>query len=430
MNNTKGVIPLGSIHFVMIAVVLMSACDKSESKTSVTAASARADSVPATDMKNMKDMPGMSDSTKPVAGALPSSVTFTAAQIKHGGTTWGAVSMGAASGFTALPGEVIPNEDRTARLGAPALGRVATVSVRPGDHVVAGQSLVTLLSSDAGLAQSDVAKGDAEILSRRSEAQYAATARARADRLLALKAIPRQEYERAVADDERAKAALSQADAEATRAHKTADHIGAANSANGEITLRSPIGGVVLARTAVPGAVVEPGAPLVVVSDLQTLWLSIYAPESMVAQFHHNDRLRFIVTAFPADTFSARIDAVGAALESDTRTLSVRAVITNTNRLKPQMLATVLAPTSGTVPTAIVPDAAIQLIQGRSYVFLVTPDDKGGARFEKREVVLGTRSDGRVEVIKGLVAGDVVVTAGSFAVKADFLKGTMSKMEM
>ena len=54
-----------------------------------------------------------------------------------------------------------------------------------------GQALVTMLSTDAGMAQSDVAKATAEVTSRRAQAQYAASAHARAERLLAIKAIPR-----------------------------------------------------------------------------------------------------------------------------------------------------------------------------------------------------------------------------------------------
>jgi membrane fusion protein, heavy metal efflux system len=359
------------------------------------------------------------------------SVKLTAAQVQHGGVKWGTPTMGTASGSAVVPGEVTPNEDRTARLGAPARGRILAVAVRPGDRVSAGQLLVTMQSPEAGMAQSDVAKAEAELSARKAETQYAASARARADRLLALKAIPRQDYDRATADDERAKAALAQADAELRRARATAAQLSTGASTNGEIALRAPSAGVVLARTAVPGAVVEAGAPLVVVSDPSRLWLVINAPEQLTALFHRGGALRFTVPAYPADTFSARVDAVGAALEPDTRTLSVRAVVANAaGRLKPQMLASVLVEGVGTSVVAFVPEDAVQLLQGKPHVFLARPDDKGGARFERREVLLGSRSGGRVAVLRGLAAGDVVVTDGAFAVKAEFQKAAMPKMEM
>jgi cobalt-zinc-cadmium efflux system membrane fusion protein len=368
----------------------------------------------------------MADARAPVT-----SVVLSAAQIQHGGVQWGPVSIGSASGSAVVPGEVLPNEDRTARLGAPARGRILSVSVRPGDRVASGQPLVTMQSPEAGMAQSDVSKADAELSSRRAEAQYATSARGRAERLLALKAIPRQDYERAVTDDERARAAVVQAEAEARRAHATAEQLSAGTNANGEIVIRAPFAGVVLARMAVPGAVVDAGTPLVIVTDPSNFWLAINAPEQMTALFHRGGGLRFTVPAYPADTFTARVDAVGAGLEADTRTLSVRAVIGNTGgRLKPQMLANVLVEGAGRMPAVFVPENAVQLIQGKPYVFLARPDGKGGGRFERREVTIGSRTGGRVAVVRGLSAGDVVVLAGAFAVKAELQKATMPKMEM
>jgi cobalt-zinc-cadmium efflux system membrane fusion protein len=159
--------------------------------------------------------------------------------------------------------------------------------------------------------------------------------------------------------------------------------------------------------------------------------LAVSAPEQLTALFHRGGRLRFTVPAYPTDTFTARVDAVGAGLEADTRTLSVRALIANMgNRLKPQMLANVLVEGVGSVPAAFVPEDAVQLIQGRPNAFLARPDGKGGAKFERREVILGSRMGGRVAVLRGLAAGDVVILAGAFAVKAEFQKATMPKMEM
>jgi membrane fusion protein, heavy metal efflux system len=372
---------------------------------------------PDTAMK-MADMPAMS-------------VTLSAVQIAHGGVKWGPVAMGTASGAAVIPGEVLPNEDRTARLGAPARGRILGVPVRPGDRVTVGQVLVTMQSPEAGMAQSDVSKAEAELAARRAEAQYAAGARARADRLLALKSIPRQDYERAISDDEHARASVAQAEAELRRARATADQLSAGASASGEVTLRAPSAGVVLSRTAVPGTVVEAGAPLVVVTDPSQLWLTISAPEQLSALFHRGGRVRFVVPAYPADTFAARVDAVGAGLEPETRTLSVRGVVVNGDgRLKPQMLANAIVEGAGSSAAAFVPDDAVQLVQGKPNVFVARPDNKGGATFERREVTVGTRSGGRVAVLRGLAAGDVIVVAGAFAVKAELQKSGMPKMEM
>ena len=201
-------------------MLLAAACGRSEeSKPDV-----RSAANPAGDTAKSEQMPGMAG--MPAAGG----VAFTMAQVRHGTVAWEAAVMGTSASTATVPGLLVPNEDRTARLGAPAGGRVVTVRVQPGDRVAQGQVLVTLQSPGAGMAQSDVAKAVAEVSSRRAAATYARTARERAERLLAIKAIPRQDYERAIADDEAARASLAQAVAEERRARNAAQQLGADGS--------------------------------------------------------------------------------------------------------------------------------------------------------------------------------------------------------
>jgi cobalt-zinc-cadmium efflux system membrane fusion protein len=266
--------------------------------------------------------------------------------------------------------------------------------------------------------------------SKRAQAVYARTARDRAERLLGLKAIPRQDYDRAIADDELAQSDLRQAEAELQRARSTASQLGANASTAGNITIRSPQSGVVLTRNAVPGTVVEAGAPLVAITDPSELWLVVSAPEQFAGLFRSGGDLRFTVPAY-ADTFTARINSLGVGLDPETRTLPVRAAVgSRSDRLKPGMLATVVVSGVRQAAAVLLPDDAVQLIDGKPTTFIVGHDTKGGARFTRREVVLGSRTGGKVAVLRGLNAGDVVVMSGAFAVKAEFQKGAMPKMEM
>jgi len=405
------------VHRVALALLLVAfGCTKGT----------KSDESPATSDSVMAAMPGMD--THNAKGE----VVFTAAQIKHGGIRWEPVAVGSAAASASVPGQLVANEDRTARLGAPASGRVVAVLVRPGDAVSIGSLLVTLASPDAAMAQSDVTKASAEVSSRQAQATYARAARERAERLLALKAIPQQDVEKAVADDELAKAALAQAQAELRRARSTASQLGAGEvTAAGEVALRSPLSGVVLARTAVPGSVVEAGAPLVVVTDPMSLWLQIDAPEQLASLFRRGGRLRFMVPSAPADTFDARLDAVGAGLDPETRTLPVRAIVPNgSGRLKASMLATALVEGAATTTAALVPEEAVQMVDSQPSVFIATPDAKGGARFTRRPVTIGSRGGGKIAVTNGLAAGDVIVTHGAFAVRAQLEKGSMPDMEM
>ena len=76
----------------------------------------------------------------------------------------------------------------------------------------------------------------------------------------------------------------------------------------------------------------------------------------------------------------------------------------------------------GHIRTALlVPDAAIQLLDERPVVFVSKPSS-GITQFERRDVEVGARSEGKAEIVKGLHAGDLVVTDGAFAVKSEFAR--------
>ena len=381
---------------------------------------------------SMAAMKGMaSDTAKRSSAADTSSITLTAAQIEHGKIQWAPAALGQSATSAVIPGTIIPNENRTARLSAPAEGRVTTVRVQPGDRVGRGQVLVSLLGPGAGSAQSDVSKAASQVVAMRAQASYARAARNRAERLLTLKAIPRQDYERAIADDESAQASLSQALAEQRRAVSSAEQLGAGASATGEMVLRSPLSGVVLTRDAQPGAVVAAGTQLVSVTDPSSLWLQVNAPEKLASLFRVGGILHFSVPAYAADRFDARVTAVGAALDPSSRTLLVRATILNGNqKLKPEMLASVSVEGDGSSTVPVIPDDAIQLFDGRPAVFVVRPRSAGGATFVRRFVEIGSRTGSTVAVTRGLAAGELIVTAGAFSVKAELQKRSMPAMEM
>ena len=379
-------------------------------------------------MPGMEGMPGMADTARPSGKAAV--ITFTAAQIAHGGIQWAPPTLSASGGSIEVPGQLMVNEDRSARLAAPAQARILAVHVSPGDRVALGAQLVTLQSQEANMAAADVVKAQAEVSSRRAAATYAKAARDRAERLLALKAIPRQDYERAVADDALAAAALSQADAEHTRARSSAEQLGV-DVETGAMTLRSPIAGVVTAREGVPGAVVSAGAPLVTVIDQTSLWLTVALPEQLASGVERGSTMRFTVGAYPTDTFTARVQSVSASFDATTRSLPVRGLVDNSRgRLRPEMFAKVWVEGAvrRTLPT--VPDSAVQRVDGKTVVFIAHPDGKGSARFEQREVEIGSSAGGRSTIVRGVTATDVIVVSGAFAVKAELIKSKTPKMEM
>ncbi len=402
----------------------VTACAKKSSEKAGGDSTESASSTKKTDAADAKASPAADE--KSGGSALPQEITLTQAQVEHGKIKWSPVTIGTVNGVASAPAQLEVNEDRTARVGAPARGRVVAVRVRSGDRVGRGQVLVSLQSPDAGMAQADVSKATSAVTSARAQLSYLKAARDRAERLLALKAMPRQDYEKTAADYQFGLATLQQAEAEFRRARNAAQQLGAVTSGSGEIALRSPVAGVVLTRSAVPGSVVEAGAPLVVVTDPSQLWLAINAPEKLSGIFHRGSRLKFTVPAYPTEIFQATIEAVGAGLDSATRTLPIRAsVINSAGRLKPEMFATVTVENADGVSAALVPDEAVQLIDGKPTVFLVKPDADGKFKITRREVQIGPRSAGKVAITRGLSSGEIIVTEGAFAVKARFTLGSM-----
>jgi len=358
------------------------------------------------------------------AAAPLKTVTFTSEQIGHAGIQWAAAESALMAAQVEVPARVIADEDRTARVSAPAEGRVMTVAVQSGDRVARGQVLVTLLSPQASSVRAEQAKATAEIASREAALAYARSARERAERLLEAKAAARQDIERARADEQLAAAALTQAKAEAERVTTAVTQFSV--DAAGRMILRSPIAGVVITRDAVPGSVVQAGALLVTITDPSSLWLDLAAPETVAVTLRPGGTVRFTTATFPDDRFEARIRTVGAVLDPQTRTVPIRAVVPNSRRrLLPGMFVNVAVEVSPPTPGVRVPDGAVQMLDERPVVFVAKPDVAGAVTFERRDVELGAKAEGRTQIVKGVAPGELVVHTGAFAVKSEFARSKM-----
>jgi membrane fusion protein, heavy metal efflux system len=361
----------------------------------------------------------------PAPEGTPREVSMTPEQIGHAGVRWEAAQAATTADFIEVPAHLGADEDRTAQVSAPAPGRVTHVHVRVGDRVARGARLVTLQSPQGATARAEFARAQAELQARTSAAQYARTAVGRAERLLELKAMSRQEAERARVETEAADAARLQAEAELQRARAALEQLGV-DTGTGDLVLRAPLGGLVLARDAMPGSVVDAGAPLVTVSDVSTLWLHISLPEGVAAMLRPGASVRFRIPALGTETMEATLQNIGAALDATTRTLPAQAAVSNASgRLRPAMFATAEIPQGEPRAGVAVPASALQLLDNAPVVFIAQPDGRGGARFERRDVETGTRTAEQVPIVSGLRPGDLVVTEGAFAVKSEFARGRM-----
>jgi membrane fusion protein, heavy metal efflux system len=368
------------------------------------------------------------EETQAEPAGTPSEITLTAEQIAHGGVRWSPAVAIPLADVVELTGRLIVDEDHTARLSPSVKGRVTAVRANVGDAVSRGQALVILQSEEASARRAELAKASAELTERQATLKYARAARERAERLLALKAGSAQDVERARTDEATADAGLSQAQSAVEHA-RTALSVLEVDPATGLIQLASPIAGVVVARDAVVGAVIDAGASALTVTDLSSLWLEFGAPDQVASLLTPGRRIHFDVPAIK-DPLDARVLRVNGALDPTTRLVTVRAAVANASKkLRPEMFATVRAETAAPRPAVTVPQDAVQLLDERPVLFIARPDAQGGATFIRREVQTGATATGRTHIISGVNIGDVVVTNGAFAVKSQFSRGKMAAGE-
>jgi Cu(I)/Ag(I) efflux system membrane fusion protein len=185
--------------------------------------------------------------------------------------------------------------------------------------------------------------------------------------------------------------------------------------------LRSPNAGFVLEKSVQQGQRVMTGDPLYRIADLSVVWLEGEVFEQDLPLLHVGTEVVAAFQALPGVERRGRIAYVYPTLDPVTRTARVRVELANHNMaLKPGMYATLMF-TGESARGLSVPRSAVLATGKRNLVFL-----KGqGNRYEPREVVTGLSSDDRVQVLRGLAAGDTVVASATFLIDAESNLGSM-----
>ena len=363
------------------------------------------------------------DAPSSAATADPSTgiVTMTEAGRAAAGITTAPVRKVTRAEALEAVGVVSLDERRTARLGAIVDGVVAEVPVQPGDRVEAGAVLVLILSHAVHDVWAEYFMAGARQQHAEAEVNYARTAAARAERLVADKALATQELERVRADLSAAEEELASARADVRRTEQDLRHYGLTPSPdadpneNKHVPIRAPFAGAVIERQTSPGAAVTLGEPLVVVSDLSRVWITAEVGETDLHRLSVPEPVEFRVTAWPDEVFSATLTTIGDVINPATRRIMIRAEADNADgRLKPEMFATLRVASEAPRRYLVVPEAAVQTLQGETVVFV----EAGPGEFRRRAVTPGVVFDGDIEIREGLSAGETVATGGAFLLKS------------
>jgi membrane fusion protein (multidrug efflux system) len=270
--------------------------------------------------------------------------------------------------------------DESVELTAEASGKITAIQFEEGERVQAGDLLVQI--NDAEL--------QAERRRLEHRLQLASDRAERQKRLLAEGGVSQEEYDATVNEVEVLRAELEGVEAQIAKTE-----------------IRAPFSGVVGLRSVSEGAYVSPETQITTLKRLDPIKVDFSVSEQYTARMSAGQPISFTVRGVEQPV-SGEVYATNVEVDSDTRTLRVRARADNPDRLlRPGMFADVTV-SLGTIEDAVVvPSFAVLPTLDGQRVFVV---EDGTA--QPRNVTLGVRTDSTVQVTEGLSLRDTVITSG------------------
>lgn len=194
--------------------------------------------------------------------------------------------------------------------------------------------------------------------------------------------------------------------------------------AGAALEIKSPGHGIMLAQYVKEGDSVDTLTSILTIADPDVLRVSFNIYEKDLAGIKIGQKIQVYSVAYPEKAFDGEIVFISPRVDEKTRTIKIRVDVKNEEHLlKFGMFVTgkILVPLSE--EALVVPDRAVQMIDGKAVVFIPEKGDE----FLVREIKPGRRSGEWIEVLEGVAAGEPVVGKGSFYVKSEHLKGELAE---
>jgi cobalt-zinc-cadmium efflux system membrane fusion protein len=323
-------------------------------------------------------------------------------------------------------GQIAFNEDASTVVLTPFSGRVTRLIAKIGDEVKVGDPLFEVDSPEVVQAQTDLIAAVQSLDKAKSQFNLAKRVLDRQTSLLNDRATSQREVDQARTDFTVAENDLGTAEGALKAARNKLRVIvgrGEAEVARVEkeriinplITINAPIAGTIVSRRVGPGQYVrsDSAETLFSISDMSTMWLKAYVPESDIALIKVGQELEVKVVALPNRVFRAKVIAIGSYSEAQTRRIMIRSEIPNPDRsLKAEMFVSYRISVGNEGEAPAVPVEAV-IREGDAATVWVQSEPQ---TFERRRVTLGLEQDGRVQIRTGLKAGEVVVARGAIFV--------------
>ena len=276
--------------------------------------------------------------------------------------------------------------DESITLRPESAGRISEITFQEGQRVVKGAPLVKL---DAAIPQAEVSQAKANLT------------------------LAKSKFDRAV-DLAQRSFISGQAKDEAENNFKVAEaalQLALAKLAKTDI--RAPFSGIIGLRSVSVGDYVKEGADLVNIEAIDPLKVDFRVPERYLRQVQVGQSLQVTLDALPDKSYDGKVVAVNPLIDTAGRSVVIRAQVRNQHTaLRPGMFARVRLITRDQSDAMVLPEQALVPQGTEQYVFKVV-----SGKVIRVKIETGQRRDGKVEVLTGLAAGDMVVTAGQLKIR-------------
>jgi membrane fusion protein, multidrug efflux system len=265
-------------------------------------------------------------------------------------------------------------------------GRISEITFQEGQRVAKGVPLVKL---DPAIPQAELSQAKANLV------------------------LAKSKFDRAV-DLAQRSFISGQARDEAENNFKVAEaSVQLAQAKLAKTDIRAPFSGIIGLRSVSVGDYVKEGADLVNLEAIDPLKVDFRVPETYLRQIQVGQALQITLDALPGKAYDGKVVAVNPLIDTAGRSVVIRAQVGNQDTtLRPGMFARVRLITKDQSDAMVVPEQALVPQGNEQYVFKVVD-----GKVARVKVETGQRRDSKVEVLSGLVAGDMVVTAGQLKIR-------------
>ena len=275
-------------------------------------------------------------------------------------------------------------------------GRITEIDFESGAHVNGGDKIIQINDApDLG-----------DLANYQAQAKLAAITLQRATSLAAHQFGPQTDVDNAQMQLDQAKALIQKT--QAIIAQKT---------------IVAPFTGKLGIRQVNVGQYLNPGAPIVTLTDLKTLYVNFTLPSQMAPQIEVGQKVDVTADAYPDKKFTATVTTIEPQISANTRTLNIQATMPNPDHLLlPGMFVNAAVVLPGQPPAVVLPETAVDYTLYGDSVYVIRQDgqDANGKPILKAHrvaVKTGLRWDDKVAVLDGIKAGDQVVAAGQVKVQ-------------